>query len=450
MRGPKTLAACCIAVILAAPATAVQAADLLQAYRLAQQNDPTYAAARYDYEAAVERRPQARGALLPQITFSASRSEDDLRELDTNESDRSTNERYSLNLRQTLFNWEQFAGLSRADAEVARAEAELADADQRLILRVAEAYFEVLAAEENERFARAEVEAIERQLEQARQRFDVGLIPVTDVKAAQASYDLAVSRRIEATNEIDDAREALRAITDRRTGMLARVRDDLPLTSADPHDANTWVARAVEQNPEYLAARAASEANRQGVRQARAGHYPEVDLVASRTRQEQDPDLFDSGGQQEQSSRDSETDSIGIEVTIPLFRGGATASGTREARANFEAAQSRMVEARRAVEQRTRNAFRGLESRISQVQSLRQAVDSNEASVEAEEAGFEVGTRTTVDVLDALRDLFAAERDYTNARFEYILNRLRLQEAAGTLTVEDVRLVNSWLEAPSP
>lgn len=450
MRGPKTLAACCIALIVATPATATRAADLLEAYRLAQQNDPTYAAARYDYEAAIEQRPQARGALLPQITFSASRSEDDQRDLSTNESDSFSNEQYSLNLRQTLFNWEQFAGLSRADAEVARAEAELADADQTLILRVAEAYFDVLAAEENERFARAEVEAIERQLEQARERFDVGLIPITDVKAAQASYDLAVSRRIEATNGIDNAREALRAIIERRTSTLAHVRDDLPLASPEPNDANTWVTRAVEQNPEYLAARAASEASRQGVRQARAGHYPEVDLVASRTRREQDSDLFDSGGQGEQFSRDSETDSIGIEVTIPLFRGGATTSGTREARANFEAAQSRMLEARRAVEQRTRNAFRGLESRISQVRSLRQAVDSNEASVEAEEAGFEVGTRTTVDVLDALRDLFEAERDYANARFEYILNRLRLQEAAGTLTVDDVRLVNSWLEEPSP
>lgn len=449
MRGPKTLAACCVAVMLATPASAAQATDLLEAYRLAQQHDPAYAAARYDYEAAIESRPQARGALLPQVTFSASGSEDDQRDLNTNESDQFTNEQYSLNLRQTLFNWEQFAGLSRADAEVAQAEAELADADQQLILRVAEAYFDVLDAEENERFARAEVEAIERQLEQARERFDVGLIPVTDVKAAQASYDLAVSRRIEATNQIDDAREALRAIIDRRTGMLARVQDDLPLTPADPSDANTWVARAVEQNPEFLTARAASEATRQGVRQARAGHYPEVDLVASRTRREQDSDVFSGGGQQ-QLSRDSETDSIGIEVTLPLFRGGATMSGTREARANFEAAQARMAEARRAVEQRTRNAFRGLESRISQVRSLQQAVESNEASVEAEEAGFEVGTRTTVDVLDALRDLFEAERDYANARFEYILNRLRLQEAAGTLTVEDVRLVNSWLEAPSP
>ena len=420
-------------------------ADLLEIYRLAQQNDPAYAAARHDFEAAREARPQARAALLPQATFTASRSEDDQRDLDTNQSDSFTSEQYSLSLRQTLFNWEQFVGLNRADAEIARAEAELANADQDLIQRVAEAYFAVLAAEEEERFARAEAEAIERQLEQAEERFDVGLIPVTDVKAAQASYDLAVSRQIEARNEIDNAREALRAIVERRVGPLARVGEELPLEKPDPDDASEWVERAVEQNPEYLAARAASEASRQGVRQARAGHYPEVDLTASRTRQETDTDFLGDGIQQQRGG-DTETDSIGVEVSLPLFRGGATVSGSREARAQFESAQEGMVEARRSVEQRTRDAFRGMESRISQVRSLRLAVESNEASVAAEEAGFEVGTRTTVDVLDALRDLFEAERDFANARFEYILNRLRLQAAAGTLDVDELRRVNAWLE----
>lgn len=445
MRPARLIAPVVTLFLLIGTAGAAHATDLLQTFRLAQQNDPAYAAARQDYKAAREARPQARGALLPQVTFSATWSEDDQRNLDTGGSDSFSNEQYRLALRQTLFNWEQFAGLSRADAAVAQAEAELADADQELILRVAERYFDVLAAEENERFARAEVNAIERQLEQAQERFEVGLIPVTDVKAAQASYDLAVSRQIEARNDIDDAREALRSIVERRVGPLARLRDDLPLESPDPNDADEWVARAVEQNPQFLAARAASEASRQGVRQARAGHYPEVDLVASRTRQERDSDAFAGTG--EQAFGDTETDSIGIEVSISLFSGGATSSRSREARSQFEASQSRVIESRRAVEQRTRDSFRGLEARISQVRALRQAVESNEASVEATEAGFQVGTRTAVDVLDALRDLFAAERDYTNARFQYVLNRLRLQEAAGTLTVDELRLVNTWLES---
>ena len=445
MRPARLIAPVVTLFLLIGTSGAAHATDLLQTFRLAQQNDPAYAAARQEYKAAREARPQARGALLPQVTFSATWSEDDQRNLDTGGSDSFSNEQYRLALRQTLFNWEQFAGLSRADAAVAQAEAELADADQELILRVAERYFDVLAAEENERFARAEVNAIERQLEQAQERFEVGLIPVTDVKAAQASYDLAVSRQIEARNDIDDAREALRSIVERRVGPLARLRDDLPLESPDPNDADEWVARAVEQNPQFLAARAASEASRQGVRQARAGHYPEVDLVASRTRQERDSDAFAGAG--EQAFGDTETDSIGIEVSISLFSGGATSSRSREARSQFEASQSRVIESRRAVEQRTRDSFRGLEARISQVRALRQAVESNEASVEATEAGFQVGTRTAVDVLDALRDLFAAERDYTNARFQYVLNRLRLQEAAGTLTVDELRLVNTWLES---
>lgn len=445
MRPARLLAPVVTLCLLIGTTGTAHATDLLQTFRLAQQNDPAYAAARQEYKAAREARPQARGALLPQVNFSATWSEDDQRNLDTGGSDSFSNEQYRLALRQTLFNWEQFAGLSRADAAVAQAEAELADADQELILRVAERYFDVLAAEENERFARAEVNAIERQLEQAQERFEVGLIPVTDVKAAQASYDLAVSRQIEARNDIDDAREALRSIVERRVGPLARLRDDLPLESPDPDDADVWVAQAVEQNPQFLAARAASEASRQGVRQARAGHYPEVDLVASRTRQERDSDAFAGTG--EQAFGDTETDSIGIEVSISLFSGGATSSRSREARSQFEASQSRVIESRRAVEQRTRDSFRGLEARISQVRALRQAVESNEASVEATEAGFQVGTRTAVDVLDALRDLFEAERDYTNARFQYVLNRLRLQEAAGTLTVDELRLVNTWLES---
>jgi len=422
------------ALALASPAFAT---DLLRAYRLAQQNDPEYAAARFDYEAAIEARPQARAALLPQIGFSYSRSEDDQEDRTAGSENSFTTESHELNLRQTLFDWEQFAGVGRADAEVARAEAELADADQALILRVAERYFDVLSAEANARFARAELEAIERQRDQARERFDVGLIPVTDVKAAQASYDLAVSRQIEAQNDVADAREALRAVIERRAGTLARLQDELPLDPPEPANPDRWVEQAREQNPEYLAARASAEAARQGIRQARAGHYPEIDLVVSRREIQTE---FTAGIQQDQR-----TDSIGVEVSIPIFSGGAVSSRGREARSNFEASQSRVVEARRAVEQRTRDAFRGLRARISQVRALRQAVESNEAAVEATEAGFRVGTRTGVDVLDALRDLFEAERDFATARFEYILNRLRLQEAAGTLTVDQLRAVNTWL-----
>ncbi|MDX1610533.1 MAG: TolC family protein, partial [Halofilum sp. (in: g-proteobacteria)] len=189
-------------------------------------------------------------------------------------------------------------------------------------------------------------------------------------------------------------------------------------------------------NPAYLAARSNAEVARYEIRQARAGHYPRVDLVARHSRQDTE---FEG------VPRDTETDSIGVELTIPLYSGGAVVSATRQSRAQFEAAQSRSVQAQRSAERDTRDAFRGVTASISQVRALQQAVESNQAAVEATRAGFRVGTRTAVDVLEALRDLYQAQRDYAGARYQYIVNRLRLKQAAGTLTVEDVRLVNSWL-----
>jgi outer membrane protein len=439
--------ACTVALTLL-PAATLHASDLVSVYQMALRNDPAFAAADAEYRAELEAQPQARAALLPQINASASYSDNSEENQgvggSTVDSDY-TNKRYQLELRQPLFDWAAFAGLDRADARVGRAEANLAAAKQDLILRVSSAYFDVLSARDGVRFAEAEKEAIARQLEQAQQRFEVGLIPITDVKSAQASYDLAVSREIEARNALENAREALRTLIDRPPGRLDVISDDLPLTRPEPNDVEAWVERALEQNPNFLAARANAEVARQDIQQARAGHYPEVDLYARRT--DSDSDFEAGSGIPVNNGRDSTTDSIGVELTWNLFSGGATSSRTDQTRSLFQAAQSRMVEARRGASQNTRDAFRGLSSAISQVQALAQAVESNEAAVEAERAGFRVGTRTAVDVLSALRDLYGAQRDYADARYNYILNRLRLKQAAGTLTVDDVRAVNAWLQA---
>lgn len=433
----RAFARAVVALALTLAGTAVHADDLLQVYRLAQQNDPTFAAARAEYQAAREAVPQARSAVLPQVTFSASTGEDSQEDLDTGATDDFSSTQYSLSLRQTLFDWSEFSGLDRADAQVAQAESQFAVAEQELITRVAQAYFDVLGARDTLRFARAEKRAIERQLEQAQERFEVGLIPVTDVKEAQASYDLAVSREIDAENALENAREVLRTLTGEPPGTLTGVVADLELRSPDPASPGPWVDTALQQNPSYLAARSSAEVARYEIRQARAGHYPTLDLVASRTREDRDGGFTQQG--------EFETDRIGIELNIPLYSGGATVSATRSARSQFEAAQSRTVQARRSAEQDTRNAFRGIEASLSQVRALDQAVESNRAAVEATRAGFRVGTRTAVDVLEALRDLYQAQRDYATARYQYIVNRLRLKQAAGTLTVEDVRLINSWL-----
>lgn len=417
------------------------AADLLQTYRQAVAEDAEFAAARADYRAAREAKPQARAAVLPQLTLSASREEVE----QTDNTDGSTSDfprtNAQLTATQTLFDWNQFAGLDRADARVAQAEADLAAAQQDLVVRVADAYFDVLSAADSLRFATAEKEAIERQLEQAQQRFDVGLIPVTDVKEAQASFDLALSREIAAENQLENAREALRTITGMPTARLSPLGEELPLDRPEPAAPSAWVDTALEQNPSFLSARSAAEVARHNIRQARSGRYPRVDLVANYSQQE----TRFAGN----IASDTEEQSIGIQLNWDFYSGGATGSRTDEARAGFEAAQSRVVQARRGAEQSTRDAYRGLEASISQVNALDQAVESNQAAVEATRAGFRVGTRTAVDVLNALRDLYAAQRDLADARYNYIVNRLRLQQAAGTLTIEDVRLVNSWLTEPN-
>jgi len=421
----------------------VHAGDLLQVYQQARENDPEYATARAEYRAAREAAPQARAAVLPQVTLSAGRFENEEKSLDAQSGNMLSNDFTSsqtqLELRQTLFDWSEYAGLGRADALVAEAEATLAGAEQDLIIRVAEAYFDVLSARDNLRFARAEKKAIGRQLEQARERFDVGLIPVTDVKEAQASFDLAVSREIEAANRLDNAREALRTIIGSPPGTLSGIAVELGLERPNPEEPGAWVNRALEQNPDYLAARSAAETARYEIKQARAGHYPSVDLVARHS--EQETQFAGS------IPSDTETDSIGVELQWTLFAGGGTWSQSDQARARFQAAQSRVVSARRNVEQSVRNVYRSLMASISQVRALQQAVESNQAAVEATRAGFRVGTRTAVDVLNVLRDLYQAQRDFADARYQYVVNRLRLEQATGTLTVEDVRQVNAWLGA---
>jgi outer membrane protein len=421
---------------LASPAFAL---DLLAAYKLARDNDAQFAAAQAEYRAAQEAVPQARAAVLPQVGVTGSASKND-----PEQGDNYQREEFELRLTQTLFAWADFAGLDRADARLAQAEANFAAAKQELILRVARAYFDVLTARDRVRFAEAEQEAINRQLEQAQKRFDVGLIPITDVKSARASYDLAVSRAIEARNALENAREALRTVITRTPGELAGITDELPLKEPES-PVEQWVERALEQNPDYLAARAAAEAARHGMRVQRAERYPQVDLFVSHSQSDSDRQI---GGGLGATRGERDTDRIGIQLNWNLYQGGAISSRTDEARARFQAEQARVVRNRRATQQSTRNNYRNLEATMSQVRALREAVESNRAALEAERAGFQVGTRTAVDVLAVVRDLYGAQRDFAEARSNYITTRLELKQAAGTLTMQDVRRVNSWLEEP--
>ncbi|WP_170165021.1 TolC family outer membrane protein [Inmirania thermothiophila] len=407
---------------LAVPA---RAEDLLALYRQALAGEPSLKQAEAGLGASRAAARRARGALLPGVGLAAeyARQRQDFDGTPEEEFDESS---IALSFTQPLFRRDRRIGLEQAGTEVARAEAELARARQELMVRVAERYFGVLAAEDDLELAVAEKKAIARQLEQARQRFEVGLIAITDVHEAQARFDQAVAGEIVARNRLDAAREALVEVTGPYRGPLRRPAETMPLLPPDPDDPERWAETALARNRGLEALRHAVAVAEAEVRKARAARLPAVDLTASVSR-------LDTGGF---FGRTGETGSIGIQLTMPIYQGGQIPAGIEEAAQRLAAVRQQLEAARRQVARAARDAYRGVVASVSQVKALAQAVVSSESALEATEAGFEVGTRTVVDVLNAQRELFRARRDYRRARYDYLLNRLRLALAAGTLDEE--------------
>jgi outer membrane protein len=417
------------------------AADLLSVYQLAEKNDPAYLQEVALHRATLEARPQAMSQLLPSVTLSA-----DTTRLDQDISSASAfgssgevnfnNRGYTLSISQPLFRRDRFITLKQADSEIKQAEAELVQAQQDLIVRIAERYFDVLASTDNLEFARAEVKSLSRQLEQANQRFEVGLSAITDVQEAQAGYDLAVAREILALNEIDNTQEAIRELTGDYISNFEALGENMSLVRPDPEAIESWTNLSLDQNLEVLAAFQAAETARKEIERQSAGHYPTLDLVASQ-------DYNSSGGRF--GSTKIHTSSVGLELNIPIYSGGLVSSQTREAHENYNISMYTLEQARRSAQRLTRQAYLGVISGISQVKALNQAVISSETALEATEAGFEVGTRTTVDVVATQRATSEARRNYSQAKYDYILNTLKLKQAAGTLSPDDIKLINAWL-----
>lgn len=421
------------------------ATDLLEVYQIAVESDPELRSAEYAYRSAQQALPQARSLNLPQVSasgdFTRSRQEAG-GEVDTSEF-----QTLSLNVRQTLFDLENRARIRQADASIAQAEANFLAAQQGLIFRVADAYFGVLAAQADLAFARQEKLANQEQFKQAERRFEVGLIAITDVREAQASFDLARAREIVAENQVANAREALARITGTFLRNLAMPGDDLPLTPPEPQDIETWVQTARDQNLALIAALYAAEAATEDVAVQRADRYPTVSLVGQHTytRGNRVFTGFSGGGFGGGGVDEVHDTQVILQFNWDLYTGGRVSSEIRQSVEELERAREDLIFQERETIQQTRDAYRGVISGISQVRSLEQALVSNETALEATEAGFEVGTRTTVDVLIAQRNFFEAERDLRQARYDYILNLLRLKQAAGTLSVVDLQAVNRLL-----
>lgn len=428
-----------LATVLALGAGGVHAADLLAVYEMAGTNDPALRAARATRDATYEARPLALSQLLPNVALTGEvnhNNQDVNKSLRGAFTDDFNTSAAAVQLTQPLFRKDRFIQLDQADDQVAQAEVDYAGAEQDLIVRVTQAYFGVLSAQDTLTFTEADVKAIARQLDQAKQRFEVGLIAITDVNEAQARYDQARANAIVAQNNLDDAIESLLEITNEATGPLAQLDPAVPLDPPKPASLDEWTDLALQNNPGIISANYDAEIAKKQIEVRNAGHLPTVDLVGS----------YGLARSDARTGTDADTAIIGVQLNLPLYTGGGVTSGTRQARFQYEAAQEVLEQQRRAVQTQVRNAYRGVLASISRVQALEAAERSAKSALEATEAGFEVGTRTLVDVLDSQRDLFLAQRDLSVARYDYILNYLLLRQAAGTLDPENIQNVNAWLK----
>jgi outer membrane protein len=420
--------------------SSVRAEDLVEVYKQAATNDAQYRAARAQMQATMEAKPQARARFLPSLRFGAeySRSSTEVTTGSVTTKDDYPTTAYSLTLVQPLYHADAFAQNDQADAQLNLAEAQFQAEEQFLALRAAENYFSVLSAQDNLAFAKAEQESIGKQLEQTKQRFNVGLIAITDVHEAQARYDLANASVIAAENRLANAWEALRETTGQNYKSLATL-SDVPLVPPTPGDAEQWVQGALKQNPGLQATRFALDVAEGEVRRQRGTGYPSLDAVGTYSNSDTTSELT-------QADTERTATSIALQLNWSIYEGGAVSSATRRAGYDAEQAKEFLEQQRRVVSRQTREAYLAVLANISRVNALKQAVVSNKSALSANEAGYEVGTRTTVDVLNARTSLFLAQRDYAQSRYDYVLATLSLKAAAGTLGVEALQQVNGWLK----
>ena len=418
-------------------------ADIVQVYREALANDAQYAAARATVEAGREKLPQGLAGLLPTIGATAGTAWNENRYHSGGQpswkSDYNTHA-YNLSLTQPLFRWQNLVQYGQAQWQVAQAEAVFAQASQDLILRVARAYFDVLYAQENLTAVRASKEAIAQQLAQARQNFEVGTATITDTHEAQSRYDLSIAQELAGESELEIKRYALSVIVGREVGELARLRADARLLPPRPASMESWVEAAENDSFQVQAQQAALEVAQREVEYARAGHYPTLDVVANYGKND--------AGASSGSSLQTDTRNIGLQLSIPIYEGGAVGSRTREAIARRSAAVSLLENARRAATLDARQSFLGVVNGLAQIQALDAALVSGISALEANKLGYEVGVRINIDVLNAEQQVYVTRRDLAKARFDTLLAQLDLKAAVGALSEDDLEAINPLFETP--
>ena len=451
----KTLYILFLASFVIEPASS---ASLLEVYQRALQSDPLIHEAESRRLAALEGEIQARSRLLPELgvgsrytisNYDGSTIESNITgevgAVNTESKTLSTG--WQLQLNQTLFEWGKWVNLKQAGKRSAKAEIDYEIQQQDLIIRVVTRYLNVLAAEDNLVSLNSNKLAISRQLEQAKQRYEVGLIAITDVQESQAAYDQSVANEINAKRSLANARELLREITGAYLPNLDAPEEDLPLLPPNPSIENEWIASAMQQNLSLISSRFEEEIARHEISFQRTGHYPSINLSANIGKQDTDnEDQIRNAINFPDLSVSNQNDSVYIQLSIPLYSGGMTSSKVQEAVYLHRASREKLQRIARETERETRDAYLGVTSEISRVKAFKQAVVSSQTALEATQAGFNVGTRTIIDVLNSQFALENAIQNYSKSRYDYIANVFYLKRAAGTLRVQDLEEIDRWFK----
>lgn len=420
-----------IFIVLVTPISIAE--NLVKMMELAMENDAPIKAARERQFATMEELPIARASLLPVLAGSAS-----------NDYSNSTNSlllrynthSYGVTLTQPVLNLTSLASYRIANERVKSAAYTYASEEQNLIIRVTTQYFRVLQSLDAAEFAKAERKAFSRHLEETQQRFEVGIIAITDVHEAQARHDSAYAQEIAADNDVRDQKEIMEEITGKPVNTVAPLKANLKFLPPQPNNIDEWVTSALEHNLIYKARQEDLKASKLTIERSKAGHYPTISLNGNLTHDKSTPP-----GQTKSTIRE-----IGLSLSLPIFSGGATSASIRQAVHTYNVAEQELVELTRQIRSRTKQAFRGIITKVNQIQALEQAVRSTNSALEATQAAFEVGTRTIVDVLNAQSDVINARRNYSQARYDYILESFRLKREAGVLSNQDIYIINEWLQ----
>ena len=421
-------------------------ADLMQVYREAQSNDQQYLAARAAADAGREKGPQGLAGLLPSINASANTLWNENRYDATSQQriiDKSFNTHgYNVTLTQPLFRWGNIVQYSQGKLQVVQAEANFAQASQDLILRVAQAYFDVLYAGENLKAVRANKQSITQQLEQAKKNFEVGTATITDSQEAQARFDLVSAQEIAAESELEVKRYALRVIVGKDTGELNRLKPQAELKPPQPAAMEKWVEAAEKDSFSVQAQQAGAELAAKEVERTRAGHYPTLDAVASYGKNNSALSFLGT------DTLETTSRNVGLQLNIPIFQGGYVNSKTREAAANKLAAEASLENTKRMAALSAQQSYLGVVNGLAQIRALNAALISSTSALESNKLGYEVGVRINIDVLNAENQVYVTKRDLAKARFDTLLAQLRLKAAVGTLGETDLEQINPLFEAP--